>query len=190
MCSYERVSTSQRGDINSLRPRPNRRHFAADIFKCISLIESASIPIKFSLKFVPRGPISNIPALVQIMAWRRPGDKPLSEPMMDSLPTHICVTRPQWVKNSQQWFEKHFKLIRVFLYTCGKIKLLLYYWDSWVTTQHVGLHDHLRADFRRNVKWCGEIMLDASIGLEGGRLIHYILSHIYMMNPILIPISL
>ena len=25
--------------------------------------------------------INNIPALVQIMAWRRPGDKPLSEPM-------------------------------------------------------------------------------------------------------------
>ena len=39
-----------------------------------------------------------IPALVQIMAWRRPGDKPLSEPMMVSLLTHICVTRPQWVK--------------------------------------------------------------------------------------------
>ena len=41
--------------------------------------------------------INNIPALVQIMAWRRPGDKPLSEPMMVSLLTHICVTRPQWV---------------------------------------------------------------------------------------------
>ena len=52
------------------------------------------ISIKISLKFVPKGPIYNIPALVQIMAWRRPGDKPLSEPMMDSLPTHICVTRP------------------------------------------------------------------------------------------------
>ena len=32
------------------------------------------------------------------MAWRRSGDKPLSEPMMVRLPTHICVTRPQWVK--------------------------------------------------------------------------------------------
>ena len=32
------------------------------------------------------------------MAWRRPGDKPLSGPMMVRLPTHICVTRPQWVK--------------------------------------------------------------------------------------------
>ena len=56
------------------------------------------ISLKFSLKFVPAGPINNIPALVQIMAWYRPGNKPLSEPMMSRLPTHICVTWPQWVK--------------------------------------------------------------------------------------------
>ena len=37
--------------------------------------------MKISLKFVAQGPI-NIPALVQIMAWRRLGDKPLSELMM------------------------------------------------------------------------------------------------------------
>ena len=61
------------------------------------LKENVWIPTKISLKFVPKGPISNIPALVQIMAWRRSGDKPLSEPMMVSLLTHICVTRPQWV---------------------------------------------------------------------------------------------
>ena len=33
------------------------------------------------------------------MAWRRSGDKPLSEPMVVRLPTHICVTRPQCVNN-------------------------------------------------------------------------------------------
>ena len=84
--------------LNTLRPRQNGRHFADDIFKCIFLNENVWIPIKISLKFVPKGPINNIPALVQIMAWRRPGDKPLSEPMMVSLMMHICVTRPQWVK--------------------------------------------------------------------------------------------
>ena len=42
-------------------------------------------------------PINNIPTLIQVIAWRRPGDKPLSEPMMVRLPTHMCVTRPQWV---------------------------------------------------------------------------------------------
>ena len=36
------------------------------------------------------------------MAWRRPGDKPLSDPMMVSVLTHICVTWPQWVKLSCQ----------------------------------------------------------------------------------------
>ena len=57
--------------------------------------------IKISLKFVPMGPINNIPALVQIMAWRRPGDKPLSESMMMSLLTHICVIRHQRVNEEQ-----------------------------------------------------------------------------------------
>ena len=44
--------------------------------------------MKISRRFVPKGPINNIPALVRIMACRRPGDKPLSE-MMVSLLTHI-----------------------------------------------------------------------------------------------------
>ena len=83
--------------VNTLRPRHNGRHFADAIFKCIFLNENICIPIKISLKLVPEGPINYIPALVQIMAWRRPGDKPLSETMMVSLLTHICVTQPQWV---------------------------------------------------------------------------------------------
>ena len=83
--------------INSLRPRQNRRHFADDIFKCILLNENVWIALKISLEFVR---INNIPALVQIMAWRRPGNKPLSEPMTVSSLTHICVTQPQWVKQS------------------------------------------------------------------------------------------
>ena len=84
--------------INSLRPRQNGRLFADDTFKRIFLNENIRISTRNSLKFVPKGLINKIPALVLIMAWRRPGDKPLSEPMVVSLPTHICVTRPQWVK--------------------------------------------------------------------------------------------
>ena len=78
--------------------RQNGRHFSDDTFKGILLNENVWISIKISLKFVPKGMINNIPALVQIMAWRRPGDKPLSELMIVSLLTYICVTRPQWVK--------------------------------------------------------------------------------------------
>ena len=84
--------------VNTLRPRTIGRHIADDIFNCIFLNENVWIPIKISLKFVPKDQMNNIPALVQIMAWRRPGDKPLSAPMMVNLLTHICVTRPQWAK--------------------------------------------------------------------------------------------
>ena len=83
--------------VNTLRPRRIGHHFADDIFKRLFFNENAWISIKISLKFVPTGRINNFLALVQIMAWRRPGDKPLSEPMVVSLPTHICVTRPQRV---------------------------------------------------------------------------------------------
>ena len=102
--SYD-LPRSHGSDLNTLRPRQKRRHFADDIFKCIFLNENVRIPIKISLKFVPNGPINNIPALVQIMAWRRPGDKPLSEPLVDSLTTHVCVTQPQWVKKLK-WINR------------------------------------------------------------------------------------
>ena len=85
--------------LNTLRPRPNGHHFADDIFKGIFLDENIWIPVKISLKFVPKGAINNIPALVQMMAWRRSGDRPLSETMVVGLPTHICVIRSQWVKS-------------------------------------------------------------------------------------------
>ena len=96
--------------FNTLRPRQNGRHFPDDFFKRIFLNENVWISLKISLKFVPRGLINNIPALLQIMAWRRPGDKPLSEAMLVSLLTHKCVTRPQWVKAC------------VDTYTCTSIK--------------------------------------------------------------------
>ena len=53
------------------------------------------------------------------MAWRRPGDKPLSEPMVVRLPTHICVTRPQWVKSFDvQWWLKRYHYSSAFPTLC------------------------------------------------------------------------
>ena len=75
---------------NTLRPRQNGRHFADDTFKRIFLNENFRISIKISMKFVPKGSIYATSASVQIMAWRRPGDKSLSES------THLFVSRPQW----------------------------------------------------------------------------------------------
>ena len=109
--------------FNTLRPRQNGCHFPEDIFKGIFLNENALMSIKISLTFVPKGPINNIPALVQIMAWRRPGDKPLSEPVMVGLLTHICVTRPQWVKRADTYnvtktFERISKIFNAISTEC------------------------------------------------------------------------
>ena len=49
----------------------NGCHFPDNIFKCIFLNENVWISIKILLKFVPKGPINNMAALVQIMArWQ------------------------------------------------------------------------------------------------------------------------
>ena len=91
--------------FNTLEQRKNCHHVADSIFRCIFLNENVWISLKISLKFVPKGPINNIPALVQVMAWCWLDDKPLSEPIMVRLPTHICITRPQWVTVVGQSFS-------------------------------------------------------------------------------------
>ena len=68
--------------LNTLRPRQNGRHLADDTFKHIFLNENVCISVEILPKFVPKGPMNNMPAFVQVMAWRRTRDKPLSEPMM------------------------------------------------------------------------------------------------------------
>ena len=74
-------------DPNTLRLRQNGCHFP-DIFKCIFVNENIYISIKISLKFVPKGLINNIPALVQIMTWHHSGDNPLSESMITDAYMH------------------------------------------------------------------------------------------------------
>ena len=92
--------------VPALRPRQNCRHFA-DVFKCIFFNENMLISLKISLMCVLEVRINNIPALVQIMTWRRPGDKPLSESMMFNLLTYEWVTWPQWVNSSAPERCKH-----------------------------------------------------------------------------------
>ena len=68
--------------INSSPPGQNGRHVADDVFKCIFLNEKFCILIRIALRFVPKGPIDNKSALVQVMAWHPTGDKQLLEPML------------------------------------------------------------------------------------------------------------
>ena len=96
----------------------------AAIFKCISLNGNVWISIKISPKFVPKGWIKNIPALVQILAWCRSVDKPLSAPMMVRLLTHICITLPQWVK------QCNFGIMRIPA-TVTSSALREHFWSVW-----------------------------------------------------------
>ena len=123
--------------INTLRPRQICHHFVNDIFKCIVLNKNVWMLLKISPMFVPKVQIYDIPALVQIMAWRRPGDKPLSELMMVTLLTHIWVTRSQWVStsfterrqlqdnNNDNFLLRTFSKILTFVSSCQITFLLL-----------------------------------------------------------------
>ena len=61
-------------------------------FKCISFNKNVWFQIKILPMFVPKGPITNIPALVETMAWRCPGDNSLFETMV-VIYRRICVAR-------------------------------------------------------------------------------------------------
>ena len=75
--------------LNTSRPIQNGRHFPDDRFKCLFLNGNIWINIEIPMYFVPGGQINNIPALFQMMAWRRLDDKRLSEPMLVVLLAHI-----------------------------------------------------------------------------------------------------
>ena len=99
--------------VNTLRPNKMDAVFQTTFSNAFSWI-------KISLKIVPKGPINNIPTLVQIMAWHKPGDKPLSEPMVVSFLRHICITRSQWVNARSQGIITH--------------------WHNWTSITHMIFH--------------------------------------------------
>ena len=82
--------------FNTLGPRQICRQFSDDISKFIFLDANAWNSLKISLILFPKFQINNIPSLVQMMAWRRPGDQPLSEPMMVSLLTASMRFNENW----------------------------------------------------------------------------------------------
>ena len=117
--------------LNTLRPRQNDQRFTHDIIKRIFSNGNVWSSIKISLKFVYKRPINTIPALVQTMALRRPGDmssdEPLSEAMLVISPSHIYVIRPQWVSklSALVWGE-----VVVLFRTCSLI--MTQYWHRLV----------------------------------------------------------
>ena len=58
------------------------------------------------------------------MGRRQPGDKPLSEPMLVSFLTHICVTRPQWIKHLYGFVCDQVLFYSIFSFSVGSGDLL------------------------------------------------------------------
>ena len=113
--------------INTLRQRQNGPHLADKTLKYIFWNE---IFITISLS-VPKDLTKDIPALIQIMACRWPGDKPFSEPMMVRSLMHMCVTRPQWVKCDgelqlfqDEWYLGYYKVVKFSSWTLNVISLI------------------------------------------------------------------
>ena len=120
-------------EVNSSPPGQNGGHFAEDILKYIFVNGDVLI----SLKFIPSGPGSNIPALVQIMAWRRPGDQPLSEPMLTHKLTHICCTRGRSVNlNLRQYWKNKQALQLVYMCTKASSSNAEIVYTSWRNNYH------------------------------------------------------
>ena len=67
--------------------------------ECIFFNENDRIPILISLKFVPRRPIDNNPALVQVMTWVVIRRQAITWTNVDLV--HRFGTRGRWVKGNQ-----------------------------------------------------------------------------------------
>ena len=92
-CNGSKIHQNNANDrVNTLRLGQNGCHFADNILKLILLNENVLISIKIPLKFVPRGPIKNIPALLQV----RLGDVQVTSQYLNqwwsSLVMHLCIT--------------------------------------------------------------------------------------------------
>ena len=90
-------------------------HWGGDNIAAISKMTFSNAFSWISL-FVPKGPIDNIPALIQIMAYWLVSTKPLSETMMVSLLTRICIAPPQWVNKIEHISRQgiYLEILRIF----------------------------------------------------------------------------
>ena len=109
--------------LNTFRLTQNGCHFADNIFKWTLLNVNALFWFKFQWNSFAKGLDGNKRSLVQIMAWRRAGNNPLSEPVM-ALFTDAYVTRPWWV-NTLKWLAIFLKISLILKNHNGEF-------ESWV----------------------------------------------------------
>ena len=125
--------------LNTFRPRQMATIFQTTFSNAFSWMKMYEFWLKFHWSLFPRVRLSIFQHWVQIMAWRRPGDKPLSEPMMVRLLTHICITRPQWVKTRILILVKH-----LYIEMAPCLQYFLQVGQKWITQEDKNLHILLR----------------------------------------------
>ena len=89
---------------------------SGDISRCIVLNKKSLYLIRISLEFVPKSPIDNKSALVQVMAWRRTGAKPLHKPMLTQFTDAYLRHEGRWFKLSRQiinWIQMQTEAVEV-----------------------------------------------------------------------------
>ena len=89
-------------------------------FTCSEIRCSISILIQSHRSVHPNGPINNTTVLIQIMARRRTGGRPLSTAVMSSPLTHKYETMPQCV--NKLWHIAKVKCIKVLPYVATNVK--------------------------------------------------------------------
>ena len=87
--------------FNSSPPRQDGHHATGDIFKCIFMNEKSCILIEIPPKFVPKVRLTSQSidksVLIQVMAWRQRGNKPLTEPMQTQFTDAYMQYNERWV---------------------------------------------------------------------------------------------
>ena len=141
-----------------------RCHFIDDIFMCIFLNENVWISLKISLKFIPKVRINQLPALIQILAWCRPGNKLSYESMMISLLMHsIYITQLQWVKGlyestyesvNHQIVPRFLKMAHAIYVSSNNVYIYIYmysyvlmFWNVLCLSGFASCHHHAELDY-------------------------------------------
>ena len=108
ICQLNPLGNKLQWNINTLRPRQNGRHFPDYISICI-FMKMYACRLRFYWSLFVSVELTKIPALVQIMACCRSGDKPLSWQIVVRLLTaRICATRPQWVNHNSYIYIQYY----------------------------------------------------------------------------------
>ena len=129
---------------------------AGDHFKFIFMNENNTIPIRISLKFVTRSRIDNKPAFVQVMAWRRTGDKPLHELVL--IPVHWRIYAVNLLSIYNPGIHKH-SHVHWYIYT--KVNMYIYMYTYLISYCYISWH---------SVAWISIDMGPAHINTVSGTL--------------------